>query len=139
MTNNDIRDRFRRFVGEDQFRAFTFLMVNSLGTTHFGPHHRDLWGAFCNECPNAPHDFDDIRNILLYCHVHETSLERDQLRHPSLDHKTLRHITHEKRSPEWYEAAEIAFPHGHGGLDVICLKCVAAHLEWLDAHPNWRE
>jgi hypothetical protein len=40
-------------VGDEQFRAFTFIMANSLGTTHFAPHHRDLWEAFCNECADA--------------------------------------------------------------------------------------
>jgi hypothetical protein len=85
------------------------------------------------------HEFENVRTLLLYCHVHELPLECDQLRHPSVDRKTSRRITHEKRSPEWYDAAATAFPHGHGGSDVICLECVAAHIRWLDAHPNWRE
>ncbi len=137
MTDDNIRARFREFVGDDQFRAFTFIMVNSLGTTHFAPHHCDVWEAFCGTCADAPRDFEDIRQLLLYCHLHGVPLERDQLKHPSVDRKTLRQITHKKRSPEWYDASEKAFPHGHGGLDVICLECVAAHLKWLAANPNW--
>jgi hypothetical protein len=139
MTGDEIRTQFRQFVGDEQFRAFTFTMVNSLGTTHFASHHRDLWEAFCNECADAPHELEDIRTLLLYCHVHELPLESDQLRHPSVDRKTLRRIKHEKRSSEWYDAAATAFPHGHGGLNVSCLECVAAHIRWLDAHPNWQK
>jgi hypothetical protein len=137
MTDNDIRAQFRKFAGEDRFRDFTMIMVNSLGTTHFAPHYRDQWEAFCSQCADAPHEFERIRQLLLYCHLHDVPLERDQLKHPSVDRETLRRITHKKRSSEWYAAAAIAFPHGHGGLDVICLACVAAHLKWLDENPKW--
>ena len=138
MTDDDIRAQFRAYVGESRFREFTFIMVNSLGTSHFAPHHRDLWNNFSRDCPDAPHEFEEVRNLLLYCHVHAVPLHRDQLEHSSVDPKTLRRVSHEKRSPEWYEAAALGFPHGHGGLDVICLDCVAAHLKWLDDNPNWR-
>jgi hypothetical protein len=136
MTDDDILARFREFAGDEQFREFTFIMVNSLGTSHFEPHRRDIWEAFCARCSDAPRDFEDIRRLLLYCHVHGKPLERSQLNHPSIDRQTLRRITHEKRSPDWYDAAAIAFPHGHGGQDVICLDCVAAHVKWLNANPN---
>jgi uncharacterized protein len=135
MTSDEIRSRFRAFAGADRFRSLIFLTVNTLN--YFAPWQYDLWNAFRAECPDAPTGINEIRKLLLWCHVHEKPLVVDQMANPIHDHRTLRLITHDRRTPEWYDAAAEAFPHGHGGLDVICPDCVAAHLEWLAEHPNW--
>lgn len=137
MTDDEIRSRFRTFAGEERFRGLIFKIVNWVGTDYFAPWDYDLWLSFQRECPVAPTAAEEVRRLLLWCHVHEKSLVTGQWAHPIFDRRTLETITHDRRTPEWYVAAEQGFPHGHGGLDVICPDCVAAHLNWLAEHPNW--
>ncbi|MBN1909779.1 MAG: hypothetical protein JW818_08570 [Pirellulales bacterium] len=139
MTADEIRSQFRAFVGEERFRGFIFSTVNSLGTDFVPLCSHEVWRSFREECPAAPIQPEGIRGMLLWCHVHERPLLIDQLSNPTLDAATLATITHSSRTSEWYEAAERSFPHGHGGLDVVCPECVAAHLKWLAAHPRWNE
>jgi hypothetical protein len=138
MTDDDVRSQFRAFVGEERFRQMIFKTVNTLGTDYFAPWDYDLWLSFQTKCAAAPTDVQDIRRLLLWCHVHERPLVTDQLARRMFPRRTLKAVTHSSRTSEWYEAARQAFPHGHGGLDVICPGCITAHLEWLAAHPNWR-
>jgi hypothetical protein len=137
MATNDIRSQFRTFAGEERFRQLIFLAVNTVGTDSFPACDDELWRSFRTKCPAAPTEAKDIREMFLWCHVHERQLLTDQLSQPALDASTLAAITHIARISEWYDAAAEAFPHGHGGLDVICPECVARHLEWLAANPNW--
>src|SRR5262249_34393814 len=139
MTNDEIRSCFRAFAGEDHFRSLIFVTVNTLRTDYFASWGYDLWNSFRAEFPDAPTDLHEIRKLLLWCHAHEKSLVAHQFANPIHDRRTVELITHDRRTPEWFDASAEAFPHGHGGLDVICPDCVAAHLEGLAENPNWNE
>lgn len=136
MTDDEIRSQFRTFAGEEHFRAIIFKTVNALGTDYIAPYDYQLRLSFREKCTAAPIELLEIQKLLLWCHVHERPLVANQLAHPMFDRHTLNTITHSHRTSEWYNASEKGFPHGHGGLDVICPECVAAHLEWLAANPN---
>ena len=134
MTDNEMRDRLRNFVGEDTFRGFTFLAVNTGDPPHIPKHMRDRIDEFRLECPSMPSDDYKIRDLLLYCLRHENALQLVNTPGCEVSSQMLRTVTLTKRSSNWYDASAKDFPHGHGGLKTICPQCVVAHLDWLAMH-----
>lgn len=134
MTDDDIRDGFRRFVGEDAFRGHTFLAVNTPDPPHIPQYVREQVDRFRLECPSMPSDDYKIRDLLLYCLRHERPLQLTNTSTCDASSSVLNTVTLTKRSPSWCDASEVDFPHGHGGLRTICPQCVEAHLAWLSQH-----
>lgn len=134
MTEDEIRDGFRAFVGEDAFRGFTFLAVNTPDPPHIPQYVRDQIDSFRLECPSMPSDDYKIRDLLLYCLRHERPLQLTNTSTCDVSSGAIKTVTLTKQSPSWYDASELNFPHGHGGLRTICPQCVEAHLSWLSEH-----
>lgn len=110
-----LRIAFRQFAGEETFRQWTFLAVSSSGR-FLVPHRRPTWTAFRSRHPEAPTGDAAVRRLFLWCHVHETELQLNQMRRPSLGHETMAKITHPRRTSEWYEASEsVPYRRARGG------------------------
>jgi len=134
MTDNEMRDGLRNFVGEEAFRGFTFLAVNTGDPPHIPQHMRDRIDEYRLQCPSMPSDDYKIRDLLLYCLRHEKALQLVNTSTCDVSSRILKYVTLTKRSPSWYDASAMEFPHGHGGLKTICPQCVEAHLAWLSKH-----
>jgi hypothetical protein len=131
MNDNEIQERMRLFFGEDQFVRFTFLATNASDPPRLPKHLQEALESFRSVCPELPQSDFDLRNLLLYCHLHRVPLERTSMVEREFPSEISRSITLDRRSTAWYEASRQYFPHGHGGLRTICPQCVESHLKWL--------
>lgn len=104
MDGQQIREQFIEMYGYDEFKQWTFAMVNSLGTNRMDDYYWLKWEKFMEVNKEIPDNFSEVRCIFLYCHVHKKELLQDQIKRSFYDKKILQRITHRKRTSKWYTA-----------------------------------
>lgn len=124
MNDEDIRELFRKFTGDETFRKFAYRINRDLQENHALRHWQERdWAAFLESHPDAPTDHNQIRRAFSWCYIHQNMIV-------SLDVATW---APQQTHDDFHSTCEKSFPFCYGNH--VCMDCVEARGRWLASHP----
>ncbi len=124
MNAHDIRAEFRDFIGVERFCRFVHQIVRD------SPERDELrfwqdrcWREFLDREPDAPTQMGGIRDLFLWCFVHDRALKLADI------HQPLPEI---RKTDDWHTALTDSFPFSFGSY--LCPDCVSALETWISNH-----
>lgn len=136
MDTAKLREEFREFVGEDQYRKFVAVLHSSgRSKRRLLAWQEVLWGKFTSQKDIGKLPFDEIEQIFRVCEIHNCELESETLliqygtRNYSASYivardKLFPHANTQALGPCWQEerTEKVVF---------FCSICREAYYNWL--------
>lgn len=139
MTAEELRTSFLAFAGQPTARRFALqLRADKEAETRppFRPRRTDLrywqeqlWLQFSRSCDGVPPELSELRNALLWCDVHNRSLEAG---HAVADGYGVTDRDGKLLDKAFGRIRDERFPFGFGFWTIVCPDCVRSCREWMD-------